>query len=433
MVAIIYGLLGITFIYLLGAKLKNKMTGLVAAALLAFNHIFLFYGVRPLADAPLTTMIIIVVYCAFMLEEKKNFMWGLLFLISLVLAMLTKKQAILFFVAYLIYLIIFKRKEALKKPFLVTWLVPIVLLAFAHLVGKLIYGRDILNKFFRILFSTGGTATGLDASKMLNWVLSPYLIPLIILGILLIFFYKNRVFYYSVVLFMFYWLYFEIGVNGGVLDRYILPLLPLGILFAAFFIDELSHFISKLIGKKWRSILVILVVVLLCWNYYNIADPLISGKSNSYAGHEEAGDWINENVPEDAIIFAGSPRMVRLFTERDFAGPNDSINPRSGDPLSWDQGGESLWYLRAGKYLENSSVFEEDLNVLNIGHDVYIEIDIWEYTQPSWYFPIQQASLDYFVSLGFEPVKFVEREVSTQQGPQNMPVIFIFKKDKIIS
>ena len=75
--------------------------------------------------------------------------------------------------------------------------------------------------------------------------------------------------------------------------------------------------------------------------------------------------------------------------------------------------------------------FEEDVMELSQNHEVYLEIDVWEYTQPSWYFPINQDSINYFVNLGFVPVKIVEREVNTQQGLQKIPVIFIFKKEKV--
>ena len=65
-------------------------------------------------------------------------------------------------------------------------------------------------------------------------------------------------------------------------------------------------------------------------------------------------------------------------------------------------------------------------------NDIYLEIDVWEYYQPTWYWPLSQKSLDYFNSLGFKIVNVVEREVSTKDGLNQMPVIFIFKKDKEI-
>ena len=62
--------------------------------------------------------------------------------------------------------------------------------------------------------------------------------------------------------------------------------------------------------------------------------------------------------------------------------------------------------------------------------DVYLEVDMWEYTQPSWYYPLSQESINYFLSLGFKPVKTVEREIPTNKGLSKLSVILIFKKEK---
>ena len=217
------------------------------------------------------------------------------------------------------------------------------------------------------------------------------------------------------ILFVFYWVFFEVNVDSTA-DRYVLPLLSVGILLAVFAITELGEILSSLSTKKIGKILAVGVVLLIVFQFYSVGNALIPSKAMSYAGHSEAGEWLKANVPEGTPIFAGSPRMVRAFVGREFAGPG-----------KWDKGG-SLWYLRADEYLENKSAFEQDLVLLNQESDVYVEIDVYEYTQPKWYWPIRQESLVYFASLGFELVHVVERELPTQQGLQNQPVIFIMKK-----
>jgi hypothetical protein len=420
--AILFGIVGIVFMYLLGSELKNKFMGLISAALLGFHHLFWFYGVRLLADGPLVTMVVVTLYCLVKLEKEKTLFWGFFSAFAFLVMMLTKKQSILFFVAFLIYLIIFKRWEAIKnKAILVSWLVPVSSIAF----GSLLFGGSFIISFVKRFFVNpqGLYDPGLKATMHFPWIFSWYLLIPMILGLFFVLMYKKREYYLGLIFFLFYWISFEISVRTPE-DRYLLPLLPIGILFASFALLEISNYLVLFIGKrKWgdylRKGLVILFVVFVCWHFYSIGDMLIDNKSTSYAGHREAGQWLKENVLDGIPIFVGSPRMERPFIEREYGGPG-----------FWNKGG-SLWYLRADEYLKNQSAFEEDLEILSKESDVYLEIDIWEYEQPSWYFPINQDSLDYFTSLGFQLIKVVEREVNTQQGRQKMPVIFIFKKDKV--
>ena len=116
-----------------------------------------------------------------------------------------------------------------------------------------------------------------------------------------------------------------------------------------------------------------------------------------------------------------------MFSEREFGGPPPEnyegpiINLRSP--------------FRYTEIYDNVSQrnFEEDVTNLSQKSDVYLEIDVWEYYQPTWYWPLSQKSLDYFDGLGFKIMKVVEREVSTKEGLVKIPVIFILKKDQVIT
>ncbi len=440
--AVLFGITSIIFMYLLGYELKNKFTGLIAAALLAFHHLFWFYGVRLLADGPLVAMVVIVLYCLVKLEKKKNLFWGFGSALVFLGLFLTKRQSIIFFTAFLIYLVIFKRKEIIKsKAILVSWLVPVS----SIVLGSLVFGGRFLKKYLNEWIRLDGlNDPGLNATNHFVWIFSWYLLIPIVLGILFIIVYKKKEYYLNLVFFIFYWVAFELIVRMPE-DRYILPLLPMGIILATFGLIEFSKYLILFIGqKKIRNYVgkgaVLIFAVFVCWNFYTIGDSLTSSKSNSYAGHVEAGRWLKENVPDGTPIFVGSPRMQRPFIEREYGGPPDY-------PIANKTG--SLWYLRALRYqgrdnncskrdcrydpedpVKGKKYFEEDLKKLLQKSDVYLEIDIWEYTQPKWYFPITQNSLNYFQSLGFQLVKVVEREVNTQQGKRKMPVIFLFKKSQ---
>ena len=425
---LLYFVVGMIFIYLLGKELRSKFTGLMAATLLAFNHIFWFYSVRPLADSPLLVTTIILLYGMVKLEKEKTMRWAIISGFMFLACMFTKGQSSLYIFALVIYYLIFKRTEMIHhKPTLVSWLIPVGSVFLAHIVGKLFFHAAILDRIFALFVDMRGMPFGLESLGMLQWIFSWYLVPFVIIGILFVIAYKEKQYYFGLVLLLFYYLFFEVNVDNTQ-DRYILPLLSVGILLAVFAIEEMAAYLSMFTHKNLKHILVIIVIIFISWNYYQAGDPLIYNKTFSYLGYQEAGQWIKDNVPVDAPIFAGEYRSIRLFAEREYAGPIHEEN------------GGTIWNLRSPfRYTEDNdgdvgkSNFENDVSNLSKNNDVYLEVDIWEYAQPKWYWPLSQESINYFQSLGFKPMKVVERDVQTQDGLKKMPVIIIFKKDKVIS
>ncbi len=435
LMALTYSISGITFIYLLGTELRNKFTGLMAAILLGTNHLFYFYSIRPLGDSPLLVSVLFLIYCLVKLEKEKSVKWGILTGVSFIIPLMHKVQSVTFIIGLVLYYIFFKRKKALTdKATLLSWLIPVGTIVLGHFAARSLSNYNLLGRAFGLMLSLRGMPFGFEAAGMIKWITTGYLVPLIILGILLIILYKDKKYYPLLILGVYYWFYFETNVDHTQ-DRYMMPLLPFAILISLFALNEIGSYISLLIPKKIRKlnlhyILILAVVLFIAWNFYTIADPLAYNKSFSYGGHPEAGKWLMENAPEDAIIFAGSPRMMRAFTEREYKDGGHEDSPPMGG---------SLWWLRHDRYLERvhpgtaRTNFEEDLANLTKEYEIYLTIDVWEYTQPEWYWPIKQESIDYFISKGFKIVKVIEREAQTQSGLRKMPVIFIFKKDKEVS
>src|SRR3989338_2204315 len=425
---LLYFVIGMIFMYLLGKELRNKFTGLMAATLLAFNHIFWFYSVRPLGDSPILVTTILLLYSIVKLEKEKTIRWAIISGFMFLACMFTKEQSSIYVFALVIYYLLFKRREMIyHKSILVSWLIPVGSLILAHIVGKLFFHTAILDRIFALFVDMRGMPFGLESLGMLQWIFSWYLVPLVIMGIHFVITYKEKQYYFGLVLLVFYYLFFEVNVDNTQ-DRYLLPLLSVGILLAVFALEEIAAYLSMFIHKNLKHILVIIVIIFISWNYYQAGDPLIYNKTFSYLGYQEAGQWIKDNVPVDAPIFAGEYRSIRLFAEREYGGP-----------VGEDHGG-TIWNLRSPyRYTEDNdgdvgkSNFESDVSNLSKNNDVYLEVDIWEYAQPKWYWPLSQESINYFTSLGFKPMKVVERDVQTQDGLKKMPVIIIFKKDKVIS
>jgi hypothetical protein len=413
LMALTYSVIGIIFMYLLGTEMKNKFFGLIATILFTFNHLFWFYGVRPLADAPLTVMVVLLLYSVVKLEKTKTLFWGITSAVVFILAMATKQQAIIFFFAYFLYLVIFKHKDMFQKANLISYGFPLFLIFLGSLIFKYNYLASFVTRILRLV----GTEDGfLFVYSHLQWIFGSYLLVLVSIGLILVFFLQSKNFYLPSMFFVVYAIYLELGINN-VEDRIVLPLLSVGILLVVYVLSELGSFTSIVFkNKKFVFPIVLILAFIFAWQSFNLGDPLIAGKENGYAGHLEAGEWIKDNVPQEAVVFAGSPRMVRAFTEREFGGP-DYLKRYGGN----------LWWLRHEKYLDNKSAFEQDLKMLARNHEIYLEIDVWEYTQPKWYFPIQQDSINQFIGLEFQLVKMIEREVSTNQGQQKIPVIFLFK------
>lgn len=438
LMALTYSILGVTLMYLLGTELKNKFMGLLAALLLAVNHIFYFYSTRPLGDAPLTVSVILLLYFIVKLEKEKKLVWGVLTAIGFLATMLHKVQASLFVLGYVIYCIFFKRQAMFKdKALLYSWSIPVAGVLVAHFIANTFFNANLLGRLFGLMTQLRGVPYGLEAAGMLEWIFSWYLIPFVILGILFVIFYREKKYYSFLVLGIFYWIYFEINVDNTQ-DRYMLPLLPIAILLAVYAVNEISEYLALFLSKngKWlRGAAALVIILVISWHYFGVADELVAGRQYSYTGYPEAGKWMKENVPDDGIIFAGSPRSIRTFAGREWYS-----GPKYDSPIY----GGSIYWLRGERYHHNydnydfdkvenphaQQNFEEDVANFSKDHDLFVEIDIWEYTQPRWYFPVSQKSLDYFISLGFKVVKVVEREVPTKSGYQKAPVIFIFKKDK---
>ncbi|MBI2102545.1 glycosyltransferase family 39 protein [Candidatus Woesearchaeota archaeon] len=445
LMALTYSVFGVIFIYLLGIELKNRIMGLLAALLLAVNPVFYFYSTRPLGDAPLTVSIILLLYFIVKLEKEKKVLWGILTALAFFGAMLHKVQASLFVLGYVLYCIFFKRNEMFKnRAVLYSWSIPVGGVLIAHFIANTFFNANLLGRLFGLMTQFRGVPYGLEAAGMLEWIFSWYLIPFVFLGIFLIVFYKEKRYYSFLVLGFFYWIYFEINVDNTQ-DRYMLPLLPIALLLAVYAVLEIGQYLVLFFNekKKWlQSVVAIFIILLIAWHYYGTADKLVASKQYGYTGYPEAGKWLKENVPEDGIIFAGSPRSIRTFAEREWYS-----GPKYDSPIY----GGSIYWLRGERYHHNydnydfdnvmnpdaQQNFADDVTNLSKNHDIFVEIDIWEYTQPRWYYnrfssyPLTQDGVNFFLSLGFKLVKVVEREVPTKEGYQKMPVIFILKKDRV--
>jgi 4-amino-4-deoxy-L-arabinose transferase-like glycosyltransferase len=415
LMALTYAIIGIIFIYLLGSEISNKQVGIIAALLFSFNPLFWFYSIRPLADAPLATMFVVVAYCVVKLEKEKNMFWSVATTAAIFFAMLTKQPAIILLVSFFIYAIIrkdlFLKHRALKTCFIQT----LGLFVLANIVFYTLFKKIIASLFITKIFNLEGLLQGFEVLRYFPHIFSYLVLVFLVIALFLILFYKQNKYGFILLSTFIFYLYFEFFVRSA-LDRYILPIIPFAILIAAFGISEVAQLLKLVTKIQYVQVLfIVLTCIFICTAHYNYGTQLIEGRTNSYVGYSEAGEWVKENVPEDAILFAGSWRSMRVFAEREVyhSYPEAKLN--------------SIVNLRSESYRERAP-FERDLAIaISKGKSVYIEIDIWEYTQPDWYYPLSQESINYFQNLGFVPVYIVEADMSTPEGIQSTPAIIILK------
>lgn len=125
----------------------------------------------------------------------------------------------------------------------------------------------------------------------------------------------------------------------------------------------------------------------------------IEYKAQSYMGFRETGDWLNTFVKEDSIIYAGSIRSIRSFSN-----------------MEYEEYGGNLRYLP-----QNISTFEKEVeNKTNI----FVVVDSWEYTQPEWIYPLSQEKVNTLINLGFNINHIVERDL---QGSRLSTVLILSK------
>ncbi len=419
-VALFFSVSGIIAIYLCGSELRNKTVGLISAAIMSVHHLLWFYDLRILADSPLTTMFIISFYFLIKLEKERTIFYAFLSSAFVLLTVLTKRQAIIFPVALFIYFAIkyreniFKEKSILICSVLSFGLPMIISLAISPIIGKNLLYILFVNK----LILHQGIGSSLSVISQLPWILSWPLIIGTILGITFMLIYKLQYFYLPVTITLIYALWFEIGI-GTPLDRYLLPIIPIAIILTATSIDEFANFAKIILKIKWIKFIVIIPLVFLIVSpFYTDGTNLIESKEYSYIGYQDAAAWLEQNAATDSILYAGSPRSMRAFTGREYFSMSGSNDPS----------GYLINFRENERYQTNSTIFETEIvEYSSQGYEIYLEIDIWEYAQPSWYFPLSQESVDYFISVGFILENIIYKELPTQNGLESTPVILLFK------
>ena len=395
-VIFLFFLLGVMSSYFLGKHVFGEVYGFFASLLLFFNPFFLFLSTRILMDVPLTSSIIFAVYCILMFEEKKTKKWAVLAGVAVTIPIFIKIAGILFFPVAIFYLLLKHQKQFLRylkeKNTILFFSIPFF--------GFLLFFLNNYILFNSLLPSTQAFYSGahiFGGSWNYYLLLLPdffgfFVLIFLLMGSFFIIiryrdFLKKPIFLFFLVG-LSYFLFFSFFV-GEKVSRYVLPSFPFFILISVYSMKILKY-------KKYKMDYVFfLLVLLICYGYLSSAHAMISSKQETYVGFPEAGEWIKNYANNNDIIYAGSVRSIRAFSGFDFA-----------------NGGGNIRSLPKN--------FTEFLKIVNsTNKTIILETDAWEYTQPSWIYPLDKEKYDNLVSIGFNLYFYY---------PENKPAVFIFVK-----
>ncbi|MBR9679933.1 MAG: hypothetical protein GOU99_02705, partial [Candidatus Altiarchaeota archaeon] len=191
----------------------------------------------------------------------------------------------------------------------------------------------------------------------------------------------------TAVAFLTYFLWFSI-IAGEKVPRYILQTVPIVAVLAVFSV----YSILKKLKLDERFLAAAAVLVL--FSFPQIA-PLVQGKVYSYTGFQELGTLVAEldSTKGFSTIYSQSTRQIRAFSGIDYDGEGGNIR---GLP--------------------------QDVNELLNQTNIALQVDVWEYSAPSWIYPISQEKINFLLANNFTIAHTVIREYPTNQGLQEMAV-----------
>jgi 4-amino-4-deoxy-L-arabinose transferase-like glycosyltransferase len=154
------------------------------------------------------------------------------------------------------------------------------------------------------------------------------------------------------------WLWIGIGVGFMSIPeikvpRYILFTVPAFLILAGEVIHRLSNYISGKVENAHVTAFKVSLVILIPLMAFSLMQGLAQVQSSGFTGINDAGNWIAENSPEDAVVATTSPEQTRY-----------AVHPR-----------------RTLKVAENESAFIQQIQEEDIS---YVQVDRWERTQAVW-------------------------------------------------
>jgi len=353
---LILSLLTVYFTYLLGKKLYNENTGLLAALLLAVSWVHLFFSARLLTDVPSLAFWMMSGYFfwrGYIEEEGNKYLWYAAAFFGL--SIFTRAASVMNILPILVLLVLKERhKFILNKKIWISLIIfflvlsPFIIWLFATFDNPIQKFTGIGGGETRFRAAQGGFKFSdlADLWKNLNFVATSLLGPSImsnlgtlmspnfigfilmlvtiilcsdaILGIDVLWKERNKELMKKIYLLVWIltpYLFYSI-INPGVEDRYLFAMFPIMFII---FSDGLLKIAEKL-KKYWKYLgIIFLVLIYGIFVYYNINDASATHESKrlSYAEIAQSGKWIKEHSDLKDRIISASKYQAMYYSERD--------------------------------------------------------------------------------------------------------------------
>jgi 4-amino-4-deoxy-L-arabinose transferase-like glycosyltransferase len=327
----IFSLAGILFTYLTIKNMYDKRTAIVTTALLSAFWLHLFYSARMLVDVPSLTMWTMIIYFFWKALDTKNWKYYALTGVFITLGTLIRFPTIIIGALILIYLIATERHKfifdkniwvmaggslAIMAPYFV-WATlkfgsPLYQILFGSGAAGQTFGLPSLIAYLRIFpvyFTTAG---------IILFVIGLYMFVDTILGVDLLnkMSEENKLLRSNFLILL--WLLIPLiyfSTQSRVEERYIIFIFPAAFLIITkgiFYIETLLKRVQINLASVVTVILIIAIVIL----QLSAANVSITNSVNSYAPVKAVGIWINENTPDNSVIYTMSVPQIEYYAER---------------------------------------------------------------------------------------------------------------------
>jgi 4-amino-4-deoxy-L-arabinose transferase-like glycosyltransferase len=347
---LLMSIFGVYLTYLVGKKLFNKKVGLIAAALLAIWWPHLFYTYRLLLDVPIILFAMGSIYFFHDWYEKQTL--KPLIICGIITAVGVMHHYFIAFlpVAYLFFLILTKREIFKTKKFWIAVVIGLVALS-PFLIWMWIQFGNPLHSFLSYFktspfmkgfcddpYPCGWSGYLTNTPGLFGWQIFSFFIfglAMILMNIFLSFDFiikgkdkKNHWNFFSLIIILLLFSFLA-TIQKNFEDRYLFMIIPLMFMITA----QGALFVFKKLKKYSKIIIVIAILSLFIWGAYGqltTASNIISSKSSSYLQLKHAGEWINENIDENAVIFTTSNRHLLYYSDRNvFLTPAEELAKNS--------------------------------------------------------------------------------------------------------
>ncbi|MBI2148943.1 glycosyltransferase family 39 protein [Candidatus Woesearchaeota archaeon] len=322
----------VMYTYLLGKTIYNEKVGLIASSLMAVSPLSLFFTTRLLVDLPSLCFFTVAGYYFYnyiKTENNKNLYTA--FIITGIGTLFRITTAVILIVV-LIYLILTEKLSFLKKKEYWIGVTIFILILLPYIIwGYIMFKGFVITKAGAVNAPTEPIKQGFQV--LINYIkLFPYYfswLGVVILTIGLISLYKifigldliiknkapelnKELFIFLLFIVPFIFLSFSINHNE---DRYIINSFPGILIISGLALTKLEKFIKEkysIISK----IAIIIIIIFIAVTQIKVADKTIEVKKDSYSQIKEAGLFLKENTPIDAVIVTSSIPQIELYSER---------------------------------------------------------------------------------------------------------------------